>query len=175
MDKQSAASDTSKKVNNESPESVETGAKKESGNPETSSVDSQETSCQQRLMRVSADFSNFKRRVEKERSGWIMSGQAMIIKSFLPCIDDIDRACASGTPSENLEGLLIIQKNAHKTLTDIGVTPIDCSGDFDPSRHEALVHVDSPDHKTGEIIEVLTPGYLFKDTVLRFAQVSVAK
>ncbi len=114
-------------------------------------------------------------------------GQSSIIESFLPLIDDIDRAIKSAQEmvesddeaEENkeqfLKGFLLVQKNAEKVLIDMGVSHIDCSGEFNPTFHEALLQVDSDAHESGHIVDVLTPGYMYKDQVIRHAKVSVAR
>jgi molecular chaperone GrpE len=131
------------------------------------------------LIQVSADFQNFKKRVEKEKTEWINIAQAEIISAFLPFIDDLERAIRSCEEHDEkvswLEGFKIIQKNLKKTFDNLGVKEIDCSDEFDPQYHEALMSVDSDDHESGQIVQVLNKGYLYKDKVLRHAKVSVAK
>ncbi len=102
-----------------------------------------------------------------------------MVKEFLPCIDDIKRALefAAKEKAEKsvLEGLQLIEKNMHKALTDLGVKEIDCSENFDPAFHEALMQVDSKDHQEGQIVQVFELGYTLKDMMIRHAKVSVAK
>jgi molecular chaperone GrpE len=136
----------------------------------------------EQLLRVSADFQNYQKRIEKEKSEWITLGQAKIIEKFLPFADDLQRAIQSSKTEQLdekqvkwLEGFELIQKNLAKVYSDLGVKEVDCSNGFDPEVHEALMHVDSPDHKSGQIVAVLAKGYIFKDKVLRPARVSVAK
>ena len=74
-----------------------------------------------------------------------------------------------------LKGLKIIQKKISKSLKVLGIEEIDCSAEFNPRFHEALMQVDSSEHKSGQIVSVLNKGYLFKGEVLRHAKVSVAK
>ncbi len=123
--------------------------------------------------RVFADFQNYKRRIEKERLRWILQGQIEVLKRFLLVIDDLDRAIQSLESSD--AGLEIIKKNTDKILSDLGVEEIDCSGMFDPDLHEALLQVESKNHKSGEIVEVFNKGYTINTNVIRHAKVSVAK
>ena len=139
-------------------------------------------SVKQQLIRVSADFQNFRKRAEKERSVLIEMGQTLVAEAFLPFLDDLQRALQASEQHELseqekawLEGFNIIEKNLQKTFKDLDIKEIDCSKDFDPEYHEALMQVDSPDHKSGEIVTVVNKGYLFKDKVLRHAKVGVAK
>lgn len=136
----------------------------------------------EQLLRVSADFQNYQKRIEKEKNEWITLGQSKIIERFLPFSDDLERAIQSCKVEQLdekqlkwLEGFELIQKNLAKVFTDLGVKEIDCISKFNPEFHEALMHVESPEHKTGEIVAVLSKGYIFKDKVLRPARVSVAK
>jgi len=133
------------------------------------------------FLRVSADFQNYKRRVENERSELIKHAQVSIVEALLPFLDDVERALKVGKDQDIskemkswLEGLSAIEKNLKKRLEGLKIKEIDCSS-FDPHLHEALVHVDSPNHKTGEIVEVFSKGYCLGDDVIRYAKVSVAK
>ena len=130
-------------------------------------------------LRVLADFQNYKRRIAKERMDWMRNAKMSVLKPMLTVLDDIDRAieaCASrGEEADILAGLELTKKNIEKTFKDLGVTPIDSSGQFDPELHEALLHVESADHTSGEIVAVMSKGYLFDGQGVRHAQVSVAK
>lgn len=131
--------------------------------------------------RVSADFQNYKRRVEKERAEWITQAKSDVIRPLLTVLDDLERAIESCRKQEGeeqksmLAGLELVYKNITKTFVDLGVETIDCAGEFNPELHEALTQVESKGHKSGEIVEVITQGYTFGGAVLRHAKVSVAK
>ncbi|MBS1988054.1 nucleotide exchange factor GrpE [Candidatus Dependentiae bacterium] len=133
------------------------------------------------FLRASADFANYKRRVEKERLEWMQTAQSSILQKVLPIIDDLERALAhtqnnvSTEQNPWVEGFILIQKNAQKLLADLGVELIDASGTFDPELHEALVSVQVDNKQEGQIVDVLRKGYLFKGKVLRHTQVTVAK
>lgn len=138
-------------------------------------------------LRLNADFQNFKKRVEKERSEWMLIAQISIIKTFLPTIDDLERAITTAQqlqPAQDaqpettgvwLEGFILIQKNFAKQLADLGVIEIDCSGAFNPELHEALIQSENPNIASGHITAVLNKGYTYQGKVVRHAQVSVAK
>lgn len=145
-------------------------------------IDNEElNSLKTQLIRVNADFDNFRKRITKERSEWEDFAKINIIEKFLPFIDDCERAlqvAQSDDKKENLawlQGFEIIYKNLKKTLDKMGVKEIDCSSDFNPELHEALMEVKSKDHKKGEIVQVLNKGYTYKDIVIRHAKVSVSK
>lgn len=163
-------------------------------NPETqdscSEIGTQETVAQpatsasdpdykELLLRTNADFQNFKRRVERERAEWTSLMQANVLEKFLPFVQDLERAVQVAQPIQGqellLEGFQLILKNLKKTLTDMGVTEIETTGEFNPEFHEALMHVESPDHASGHIVQELSKGYCHKGKVLKHARVSVAK
>ena len=134
------------------------------------------------IVRVTADLTNYKKRVEKERSEWALTAQLSILAAFLPVIEDLNNALMAGevvaVDKEKemwLDGFKLIHKKMFKTLADLGVQEIDCSGDFDPHFHEALMQIDSADHASGQIVQVLSKGYLYKGEVVKHAQVSVAR
>ena len=141
----------------------------------------------ERYVRLNADFQNFKKRVEKERGEWMQLAQIAVLKTFLPTVDDLERAIATaqklelpadpGQENSNawLEGFMLIQKNLTKQLTDFGVSQIDCSGMFNPELHEALIQSDTPNVVSGTITAILNKGYMYQGKVVRHAQVSVAK
>ena len=138
----------------------------------------EDTKYQDMYMRVTADFQNYKRRVEKERLVWIRESQSDVVEKLLPVLDELElalKACEKQGENQVLSGLKLTYKNTHKTFTDLGLKEIDCSGKFDPEFHEALVQVDSEDHESGDIVDVLNKGYIFHDHVVRHAKVSVAK
>lgn len=133
-------------------------------------------------VRTLADFQNYKKRVEKERSTWMFQAQIDILQPLLTVMDDLDRAVISCHKHEECEeqkgvlaGLELIKKNVEKTFKDLGVKEVDCSGQFNPDLHEALLEVESPDHTSGDIVEVVNKGYEYKSEVIRHAKVSVAK
>jgi molecular chaperone GrpE len=173
----------------------ETNMFKDHGEVEQDSVSSQETAhrdlaqCKAQIedwknkfLRAQADFDNFTRRIEKEKVTWLRAGQMPILKELLNIVDDVDRALTNQistqlTPElqQWFAGFSLIGKALHKLLTSHGVEEIKQINTFDPVIHEALIQVDAADRKSGDIIEVLQKGYMFKGEVLRAAKVSVAK
>lgn len=133
----------------------------------------------EQFLRVSADLQNFSRRVEKERSEWMLTAQSALILSFIPFFEDFDRALEAleKTPEYQLhgEGLSLIQKNLKKTLLDAGIEEIQTTGSFNPVYHEALAHIESQDHASGDIVQIFSKGYTFKGKVIKPARVGVAK
>ena len=130
-------------------------------------------------LRTNADFQNFRKRTERERLELAQGLQADAVERLLPIIDDLDRAITSaqqsGVQETWLDGFVLILKNAKKKLAEIGVEEIANITTFDPMLHEALMHVESPQHQSGDIVQVLEKGYALKGKVIKYARVSVAK
>lgn len=134
------------------------------------------------LIRVTADLQNFKKRVEKEKIQWINIAQSELIHDILLFVDDFDRALQEKEKQDLskevkafLDGFSMIHKSLYKFLDQYKVSEIKEVQTFDPNLHEAISQIDSPDHKTGEIVSVVQKGFMFKDKVLRPAKVVVAK
>ena len=127
--------------------------------------------------RAEADFQNYKRRVEQERSESRRFASAALIINVLPIIDDLERAL--GSLDARLagltwfEGIVLIHRKLLALLDSAGVTPIQTEGQqFDPSIHEAVTHVDGED---GKVLTEVQRGYKLHDRVLRPAMVVVGK
>ncbi len=129
-----------------------------------------------RFLRVAADFENFKKRSEKERMLWMSTAQSAVLQDLLTIVDDFDRAFAQPADASNARaGFELIYKALQKMLEKYGVTEIKDTIHFDPLKHEAIMQVEAADKQSGDIIQVLQKGYMFKGEVLRPAKVSVAK
>lgn len=145
------------------------------------SATSEENNYKENFLRLSADFSNYKRRVEKEREEWMRTAQASVIEKIIPLVSDLERAFDAAekvTSSDNntwLEGFRLIEKNLKKTLKELGAEEIESSGLFNPELHEALMRTPSETIPSGSIVQTFNKGYTFKGRVLKHAQVSVAE
>jgi molecular chaperone GrpE len=130
--------------------------------------------------RERADFSNYKKRIERDQSQLSQNLNGNIIKKYLVVLDDLERALktrpAKGDGAGWSDGIELIYRKLQKILEAEGVMRMPAENElFDPTRHEAISHEDSSDHKSGEIIEVVQQGYLIGDRVLRPALVRVAR
>lgn len=135
---------------------------------------------QDKLLRVTADFQNYKVRTERERMQSIQIGQTVVITKLLPIIDDVERAIDEAKKQNKtdlnwLAGFELIAKSLNQLLSDYRVHPIEQIKTFDPELHEALAQVDAPDHQSGDIVAVLQKGYVMDGRVLRPAKVTVAR
>lgn len=131
-------------------------------------------------VRLTADFDNFKRRLDKEQSTINRLMQADMLRALLPIIDNFDRAFSQKKVEDPtfkvwVDGFELIRKELQKFLEQQGVQEIKETSHFDPVLHEAVMSVASRDHASGSIVQVLQKGYMFKDQVLRPAKVSIAQ
>ncbi|MCC6146952.1 MAG: nucleotide exchange factor GrpE [Anaerolineaceae bacterium] len=130
--------------------------------------------------RERADFSNYKKRVERDRVALSHTISANIIKKYLVILDDMERALKHRPPNNEdalwVEGVELIYKKLQNILEQEGVERIPAeTEEFDPNRHEAISYEESPDHESNQVIEVMEQGYMHGDRVLRPARVRVAR
>ncbi|MFQ5840845.1 MAG: nucleotide exchange factor GrpE [Thermodesulfobacteriota bacterium] len=132
-----------------------------------------------RFLRVQAELENYKKRVEREKSSLVKYGNEELIKEILPVIDNLERAInhPSGENSDGLkEGVKITLNQLLQVLEKFGVTPVPSVGEpFDPSKHEAMMQVESTDHEPNTVVTELQKGYFLNDRLIRPAMVSVAQ
>lgn len=132
-----------------------------------------------RLKRTMAEFDNFRKRTEKEKSAMYEIGAKDIIEKILPVVDNFERGL-SAIPEDAketafAEGMEKIYKQFMKTLEEIGVTPIEAVGkEFDPNFHNAVMHVEDENFGENVISMELQKGYLYRDSVVRHSMVQVA-
>lgn len=154
-----------------------------STNNELSTCKTDLANAHERIARLQADFENYKRRTEKDRASWSLTAQAGILIDVISIADDLDRAMQEARKSAEqnpalanwITGFEMIEKSVTKMLSKHGVQEIKDYSQFDPEKHEAIMQVESPAHDSGQVVAVLQKGYMFKDTILRPAKVSVAK
>ena len=127
-----------------------------------------------------AEFENFRRRTEKEKSTMFDMGAKSVIEKILPVIDNFERGLAS-VPADEAEdgfynGMNMIYKQLLGELDKIGVKPIEAKGkEFDPNLHNAVMQVQSDELESGTVAEELQKGYTYHDSVVRHAMVSVVE
>ena len=132
------------------------------------------------LLRKTAEFDNYRKRVERERQSASESAAASLIKELLPLVDDLERALKAEAGDEGAaayrRGVELIHRRLLETLRQRGVKPIEALGeDFDPHYHQAVSYEPEEGRREGEIIEEFSRGYVLGDRLLRPAMVKVAK
>ena len=129
-----------------------------------------------RLQRQMAEFDNFRKRTEREKSEMFDMGARDVIEKILPVVDNFERGLAGADESDSfVQGMNKIYKQMTKILTDMGVETIEAEGaEFDPNLHNAVMHEDNPDVGENIITQELQKGYKYKDVVVRHSMVKVA-
>ena len=132
-----------------------------------------------RFLRLTAEFDNYRKRVERDRRDANDRATASSLEDLLPIVDDFERALKVdvGTAADAYRGGLdLIYRRLLDLLARRGVKPIEALGtDFDPHVHQAVAYEPSPGHRDGEVIEELSRGYRLGDRLLRPAAVKVAR
>ena len=132
-----------------------------------------------RLTRQMAEFDNFRKRTEKEKSQMYEIGAKDIIEKILPIVDNFERGLGSMNEEEKAtpfaEGMEKIYKQLMTTLESLGVKPIDAVGqEFNPDFHNAVMHVEDEELDENIIAEEFQKGYMYRDSVVRHSMVKVA-
>lgn len=132
-----------------------------------------------RLLRKTAEFENYRKRVDRERRESAKYAAGDLLEALLPIVDDFERALqveAGPEAAAYREGVELIYKQLQDLLARRGVTPIDAVGQaFDPHVHQAITYESSPGRAEGEVIAEVRRGYKLGDRLLRPAMVKVAK
>src|SRR5262245_1085102 len=132
-----------------------------------------------RLLRKTAEFDNYRKRVERERREQADHAVVDLLRELLMIVDDFDIALAVDAGESGAsyrKGVELIHAKLHDLLAKYGVRPIAALGaDFDPNLHQAVIHDESPDHREGEVIGEPRKGYMIGDRLLRPSMVKVAK
>ena len=132
-----------------------------------------------RLRRQMAEFENFRKRTEKEKSQMFDMGAKTIVEKVLPVIDNFERGLAA-VPEDKKEDAFVvgmdkIYKQFLTTLEEAGVKPIEAVGqEFDPNFHNAVMHVEDEGLGENIVAEELQKGYMYRDAVVRHSMVKVA-
>jgi molecular chaperone GrpE len=145
---------------------------------ELDQVQRSETELRGNWQRSAADFANYKRRTEEERTTVAQFASSILIGKLLSVLDDFDRAL-DNVPADAhdpwVEGVQLVERKLRSVLEGEGVTPIEAIGHpFDPNVHEAVVHEETADAPDNQVIGELQRGYRLHDRVLRPALVKVA-
>jgi molecular chaperone GrpE len=123
------------------------------------------------LQRIQAEYSNYRKRVDRDRITANEITTAIVLSEFLPVLDDISRAEEHG---ELTGGFKAVADQLQAITTKLGLTKFsDVDVPFDPNIHEALMHSTSPEVSETSVTQVLQPGFKFKDRVIRPARVAV--
>jgi molecular chaperone GrpE len=131
-----------------------------------------------RLLRLSAEFDNYKKRTTREKEALYIDATVDTLKEILPIVDNFERALSVKNCDDVAvlkKGLDMVYRQFIETLTQIGVETIDAVGnEFDPNLHNAVIHVEDENYGSNEVVEELQKGYKIKDKIIRHSYVKVA-
>ncbi len=179
------AADGEKKGNDEVKEA---GEEKEAEGKEKKKIfkkkkdkkDEQIEALTDQVKRQMAEFDNFRKRTEKEKSSMYEMGARSVIEKILPVIDNFERGLDTVPENEKespfTEGMRMIYKQLMTELENIGVKPIEALGtEFNPDFHNAVMQVESEEYESGYVARELQKGYLYRDSVVRHSMVAVVE
>ena len=132
-----------------------------------------------RVRRQMAEFDNFRKRTEKEKTQMFETGAKSIVEKILPVVDNFERGLAAVTEEEKgspfVEGMEKIYKQMMTMLEEAGVKPIEAVGQpFDPNFHNAVMHIEDENLGENVVAEEFQKGYVYRDSVVRHSMVKVA-
>lgn len=184
-EKQEAAADTmaddaKAEESNKAEKSKDSKEKKESTDDVLAQAKNEIGEWKEKLMRLHAEFDNYRKRTLKEKMDLVQSGGRDVLLAMLPVRDDVQRAMDAMQKSDDIEalraGVTLISQKFTESLRQKGVVAIDIKGkDFDADLCEAVAKVAAGDEMKGKVVEVVQTGYMLGDKVLRFAKVVVGE
>ena len=155
-------------------------SEEDSAEKDFAQLEDENKACQDQLLRLAADFENYKKRMIRDRQSYLKYAEENILKDLLPSIDNLERAVAQDEATQSLqtllEGVELTLKGLQATVSKYGLEPIESVGEpFDPNLHEALVMEASDEVPAQSVLREFEKGYHYKDRLLRAAKVVVSK
>ncbi len=170
--------DTSKEENATSEEAEDASKKeKKASKKKKDKKDEQIEQLTDRVQRQMAEFENFRRRSETEKSQMFDVGAKSIVEKILPVVDNFERGLSTVEEGADpfSDGMLMIYKQLQTSLAEAGVTAIEAVGqEFNPDLHNAVMHVDDEEVAENIVVEEFQKGYMYRDQVVRHSMVKVA-
>lgn len=179
------SSDANQEEDKETADSSENeGEAKDSLNPfktikklkdENKKLNNEVEALKDRLMRMSAEYENYRKRTTKEKESIYTDACTDVLKEMLPVLDNLERAyLAEGSIEDVKKGIEMTIKGVSTSFEKLGVEEIDASGEFDPNIHQAVMHVQDESLGNNVVAEVFQKGYKRGDKVIRYTMVKVA-
>jgi molecular chaperone GrpE len=170
-------------IKNETPENESVPTENQVQEPEIKelSLEEQLKESQESYKRLYAEFDNFRKRSQKEKSEWLKYAEEGVIKQLLPVLDDFERAMANNEKTSDVavvkEGFQLIYNKMSKTLQDRGLLAVDSQGAiFDTEFHEAITEFPAMEEsQKGKVIDTAEKGYTLNGKIIRYAKVVVGK
>lgn len=158
----------------------EFGKKKNFFNKKDNKLQEKVDELEDRVKRQMAEFENFRKRTEKEKTAMFETGAKSVVEKILPVVDNFERGLSGLTEEEKktpfAEGMNMVYKQLMTELDKLEVKPIEAVGcEFDPNLHNAVMQVESDEYETGIIAQELQKGYTYRDIVVRHSMVAVVQ
>jgi molecular chaperone GrpE len=170
---EAAANDVVEEVNDVTDETSE-----DAGNnleEENKKLQEELDNTKDRLLRLTAEYDNYRKRTSKEKEGIYSDAYVDVLKEIIPVLDNLERAIASDGSIEDLKkGIEMTIKGCKDAFAKLGVEEIDASGEFDPNLHNAVMHVEDENLGKNIVAEVFQKGYKKDDKIIRHTMVKVA-
>ena len=188
VEKEAEAAESREESVTEEQESFEEGEKEEKESKgffskkkdkKIAALEEKVAELEDRTKRQMAEFENFRKRTDKEKSQMFETGAKSVIEKILPVIDNFERGLAAIEPDNKdsfYDGMCMIHKQMLSELEKIGVTPIEAVGkEFDPNFHNAVMQVESEEFESGIVAQELQKGYMYREAVVRYSMVAVVQ
>ncbi|MEZ5336210.1 MAG: nucleotide exchange factor GrpE [Methanolobus sp.] len=152
----------------------------EEGKVEETPAEDEAAQLRDKLLRLTAEFDNFRKRSVREKEEYRKFAVEQVIIELLEVYDNFERALDSAKKTDDIESVITGVEMVFKQFTGIlekeGLEKIQCEGaEFDPYLHEAMMHVEHPEHEENTVVDVCKPGYCLHTKVIRPAMVTVSK
>lgn len=142
---------------------------------ENNKLNNEVDTLKDRLLRLNAEYENFRKRTAKEKEGIYTDACSDVLKEMFGVLDNLERAVAvEGSVEDLKQGVDMTVRQFHNAFEKLGVEEIDATGEFDPNLHQAVMHVEDEGYGKNSVVEVFQKGYKKADKVLRVSMVKVA-
>lgn len=144
-------------------------------NDENKKLNNEVEALKERLLRITAEYENYRKRTAKEKDGIYTDACADVLKEIIPVVDNIERALSvDGSVDDLKKGIEMTIKGFQGSLEKLGVEEIDTTSGFDPNLHQAVMHIEDESFEKNSVAEVFLKGYKRGDKIIRFTMVKVA-
>ena len=142
---------------------------------ENKKLNNEVEALKERLLRISAEYDNYRKRTTKEKEGIYTEACTDVLKEMIPVLDTLERAIAvDGSVEDFKKGIDMTIKGFKGSFEKLGVEEIDATGEFDPNLHQAVMHVQDESFGTNSVVEVFQKGYKRGEKIIRHTMVKVA-
>ncbi len=142
---------------------------------ENKRLNNEAEALKERLLRLTAEYDNYRKRTSKEKEGIYTDACTDVLKEMIPVLDNLERAISvEGSVEDIKKGIEMTIKGFQTSFEKLGVEEIDASGEFDPNYHQAVMHIEDESLGANSIAEIFQKGYKRGDKVIRYTVVKVA-